>query len=334
MAFWEGLFNNRREYESLFEEYKAYDGHAWKNKPLVASCLLTHHCNIHCRYCPFPIMPQKPKIRPSKEWLPLLGQLADLGVRRVSFSGGEPLLHSDLVSLIGRASELGLKKGIVSNGTRLTKEIISDMLCAGLDAITISLDTVSSDLYAEICGVSESMLPELLKTIIQIKNMDRCWIGINTVISKMNVRQIGRLLEFSHKNTIPIQFQFYNPYDGIKDQSPAKDDLQKSIEIIRQYKSYGALVLNSFAYLNAIEIFAQDRKFPANMNCFVPFVEIVVTPDLKIKACCTSTDVGDATTVPLSEIWQQQPFQAWRSKARSKSCTNCFLIYHDMIDEQ
>jgi hypothetical protein len=63
----------------------------------------------------------------------------------------------------------------------------------------------------------------------------------------------------------------------------------------------------------------------------VPFAEIVVAPDLMFKACCTSSEVGNASVPEWNRQWRYAEANRWRSIAKSKLCRDCFLIYHEPL---
>ncbi len=64
--------------------------------------------------------------------------IASLGVRWVIFSGGEPLMHSDLFALSGRLRQLGVKLTVLSTG--LTIAANAERLVENVDEIIVSLD--------------------------------------------------------------------------------------------------------------------------------------------------------------------------------------------------
>ena len=71
-------------------------------------------------------------------------KIRELGVARLGFQGGEPLLHPDIVELVRYAKSLGFYRVSMStNGFLLTRELVADFERAGLDSLQISVDRMT-----------------------------------------------------------------------------------------------------------------------------------------------------------------------------------------------
>ena len=119
---------------------------------------LTDRCNLRCTYC----MPAE-----GLSWLPtgetltddevvrLLGVAVErLGITRVRFTGGEPLLRKGLESIIARTARLRGSAGrpemaLTTNGLGLDRRAVA-LAEAGLDRINVSLDSLDPVRYAQL----------------------------------------------------------------------------------------------------------------------------------------------------------------------------------------
>ena len=112
---------------------------------------LTDRCDLACLYC-----------RPSRSdgylesrlddgaWRAMLEGLAAAGVRRVRFTGGEPLLFRSLEAVVAHAVELGFEDvAVTTNATRLAARAAL-LRAAGLQRITISLDSLDAPRFARL----------------------------------------------------------------------------------------------------------------------------------------------------------------------------------------
>jgi cyclic pyranopterin phosphate synthase len=108
---------------------------------------VTDRCNYRCRYC---MPPGGIPWKPHGEILSL-EHLADvavtagrLGMRKVKFTGGEPLVRKNIEHLIGLVADSGwyTDVGLTTNGALLTKDKAVALRSSGLQRVNISLDSL------------------------------------------------------------------------------------------------------------------------------------------------------------------------------------------------
>jgi cyclic pyranopterin phosphate synthase len=118
---------------------------------------LTDRCNLRCTYC----LPQHAlgRFLPTDavlsfgEIVALARILADLGVRKVKLTGGEPLARPGVPDLVRRlrASVPEVEVNLITNGILLAP-MVGALRDAGLNRLTVSLDTLRADRFASIAG--------------------------------------------------------------------------------------------------------------------------------------------------------------------------------------
>jgi len=79
----------------------------------------------------------------------MLGQIAKAGFKIMIFSGGEPLMRTDIVELVAYAASLGLRPVFGTNGTLLTLELAQQLKDAGAMGMGISLDSLDKKKHDE-----------------------------------------------------------------------------------------------------------------------------------------------------------------------------------------
>lgn len=116
---------------------------------------VTDRCNFRCRYC----MPRERfgvghRFLPQAEILSfaeitrVVRALMPLGLKKVRLTGGEPLLRQSLPELVAQLARLpGLDIALTTNGSLLAKQARA-LREAGLARITVSLDSISPDVFA------------------------------------------------------------------------------------------------------------------------------------------------------------------------------------------
>lgn len=113
---------------------------------------LTEACNLRCRYC---MPPGRASVRPAmddRQVEHLVQALAAMGVRKIRFTGGEPLVRPGVRLLLERVCrQPGIDWAITTNGTTLARD--AEWLCrAGVTRVNISLDTLDAADYQALTG--------------------------------------------------------------------------------------------------------------------------------------------------------------------------------------
>lgn len=101
---------------------------------------ITMACNMRCAHCGSSCTTALPGELTTAEALDLCDQIADLGVRRVTLSGGEPLLRADWPRLAERLTRRGVRVTMISNGWLLSRAEVEAARRAGIVIIGLSLD--------------------------------------------------------------------------------------------------------------------------------------------------------------------------------------------------
>jgi cyclic pyranopterin phosphate synthase len=112
---------------------------------------LTDRCDLACVYCRPSRSDEKLPERLSWDALSSVIQgLFQAGIRRMRFTGGEPLLSPHAVRAIGLAASLGADDiALTTNGTRLA-ELAEPLRAAGLRRLTLSLDSLDEARFARL----------------------------------------------------------------------------------------------------------------------------------------------------------------------------------------
>jgi MoaA/NifB/PqqE/SkfB family radical SAM enzyme len=90
----------------------------------------------------------------TEEWQQILNSLWDVGVPHVCFTGGEPTLREDLVTLIRHAEELGQVTGVLTDGHRLREQsYLDELLTAGLDHVQVTMVSHRPEVHDGVVGL-------------------------------------------------------------------------------------------------------------------------------------------------------------------------------------
>lgn len=206
---------------------------------------LTGSCNLRCLYC----MPEKGSenidgdILSYEEILLIISKLSELGIKKVRFTGGEPLIYKDIDRLIYETSKIkGIEDiSITTNGV-LLDERIEDLKTAGLKRININLCSLNSETYKKITRIGN--LDKVLNGLYKSKEVGIKPIKINTVLMKgYNDNEIDDFLRLSIEEPFHVRFIELMPigegkiyYD--KGCSMSLDEVIKSHEELKNAECY------------------------------------------------------------------------------------------------
>lgn len=116
---------------------------------------ITDRCNLRCRYC----MPDGIKqvsmseILTYEEIRKVCILAAELGIRKIKITGGEPLVRKGCADLIGMIKNIpGITQVTMTTNGVLLQDNLETLKKAGLDGINISLDTLDREKYQAITG--------------------------------------------------------------------------------------------------------------------------------------------------------------------------------------
>lgn len=101
----------------------------------------TRRCNLRCRHCYSESGPTETQALPVPLLMRAIEDAAGEGYDGLAVSGGEPLIYSGLVSLLGQAKSLGMVTAITTNGMLLTQRRVSE-LAEVVDLVAVSIDGI------------------------------------------------------------------------------------------------------------------------------------------------------------------------------------------------
>lgn len=171
---------------------------------------LTDRCNLRCEYC----MPKegiKNKI-PHCELLTLedlykiTSAFVKVGINKIRFTGGEPLVREGAVDLIGKVNKLdGVKEVTLTTNGILLGKYIDQLAHAGVKRLNISLDTLDAEKYRKITRGGD--IGKVLSGIEKAKELGMGPIKLNTVLmGGFNDDEIPDLVELTRDGTVHVRF--------------------------------------------------------------------------------------------------------------------------------
>lgn len=115
---------------------------AFTHAPLDAQLIITRRCNLSCGYCAEYDNFSEPV--PAGELKRRIDALHRLGAANITLLGGEPLMHPDVAEIVAYAGRRS-NTSLVTNGFLLRNSVIESLNEAGLNNLTVSIDTLNAD---------------------------------------------------------------------------------------------------------------------------------------------------------------------------------------------
>lgn len=162
---------------------------------------ITTSCNLDCQMCIQRVWHESLGGMSRQTFTNLMADLSRLpSPPTIHLSGyGEPMTHPDFLEMVRQAKALGSRVEVTTNGTLLNEEMAEALVDLNLDSLTVSIDGVDPDLYADIrVKGSLGQVIANLRTLRRIKLRRRGRrgqpdVGIAFVAMKRNVADLPKL---------------------------------------------------------------------------------------------------------------------------------------------
>jgi cyclic pyranopterin phosphate synthase len=180
---------------------------------------LTDRCNFRCFYC----LPHgEPPIAPKEQMLSfeeieyVCEIFVSLGIEKLRLTGGEPMLRRDIETIIRKLSRFKnaglIDLALTTNGYFLPERARS-LKEAGLDRVTISLDSLKGDVFKRMTGVD--VLEKVLAGIAAAKEAGLEPIKINAVIVRgHNENEVADFAAFAREHDVKMRYIEFMPLDS------------------------------------------------------------------------------------------------------------------------
>lgn len=199
---------------------------------------ITDRCNLRCVYC----MPEegikkldRKEILSFEEIIKIVKACASLGIRKIRYTGGEPLIIEGIEYLIHETSIIpGIEDiSITTNGVMLY-DMAEELKRAGLKRVNISLDTLNEDKYRKITRGGD--LKKVLTAIEKCIEIGITPVKLNVVLIRgLNDNEIMDLMNLTMNMQVEVRFIELMPIgEGVKYYDEGRMSTE---EIVNSYPS-------------------------------------------------------------------------------------------------
>ncbi|HTH51898.1 MAG TPA: GTP 3',8-cyclase MoaA [Pyrinomonadaceae bacterium] len=179
---------------------------------------VTDRCNFRCFYClpnGEPPMARRETILTFEEIARAAAILVDLRIEKIRLTGGEPMLRRGIVQLVEQIALLKprLKDLALTTNGQSFPENAAALKAAGLDRVTISLDSLDRERFREMTGVDAIQKP--LHAIAAAKKFGFDPVKVNAVIVRgRNDDELVDFARFARDEGVSFRFIEFMPLDS------------------------------------------------------------------------------------------------------------------------
>jgi len=256
---------------------------------------VTDRCNLRCVYC---VPPQgislltHDEVLRNEEFVRLAGIFISLGVNKVRFTGGEPLLRRgflDIVSAV-RADHQQVLLCLTTNGTLLGR-FLDDLHRLRVHNINVSLDTMNPRRFRDITG--SDGFNEVLTAIDRALDIGDFRVKINVVLLEDTIPSLDEFLDHFKERNVTLRFIERMPFGARSPQGTVP-----AARLIDALRSKGDLVRNAVVDTNVAVMydFFYCGRYPMHIGVIPPVTEqfcgwcnrIRISSDGMMRTCLQS----------------------------------------------
>lgn len=291
----------------------------------------TGRCNLNCIFCGSDCKNQlNPNELSVQEWCRVVDDLAELGVKRIVLSGGEPTLKAGIEDLVIYLNSKGIEWSMVSNGLWMSPDFLQIMEKCKPYAVGLSIDG-REEIHNKLRGNSRSFQ----KVVENIKKLQEREIPVSliTTVHKLNFAELPDIANFIlEKGIYGWQIQLTMPFGRMAERRELLlsqhgfSELCIFVENVRKILPFvNIAAADCFAWAPAGKI--RDGRWS---GCGGGISSIGIDSLGNVRGCLSMTGCkpeGNIRKRSLAEIWNHPDLFSYnrhfRRKNLSESCQEC-----------
>lgn len=287
-------------------------------KPLTLIALINRGCNLRCGFCD---LYEHPRYMSEPLGLRIVQEAAELGVKTLVLTGGEPFLHPRLWRFIAEARRLGVGTNVTTNGTLIEKHMES-ILSSGVSSISVSLDGLEEthEALRKVKGCHASTLKGL--TLLRAHKIPT---SVYFVVTGQNIHELVPVYRLA--KSLDCRFDFWPVNDAHDLYLVTPEHRSAYMKALEELSTLEPEVAKRFDYYRAgLEYHAGWDK---RVRCLGLIEQAGVNLEGELVPCCVWDNrelaVGSLEQSSLSALWYGEEARKRREQIWSVGCHNrCF----------
>jgi len=299
--------------------------------PFLLVLEITDRCNLNCTYCYTPGREpvgdmDGPQIRD------ILLQAKALGTRHVILSGGEPLLHHDILDVIEMVHGMGMQVHITSNGTGLDAALASALQRVNAQ-VTVSVDGSTGAINDRLRG--KGTFDAALRAVDLLKR-HAIFTSMRMTVVKDNLSDVGDYLRLARSKGVDrCIFERMTPVGrgrNRRDEVIDAGHLNSLFTVMKQNLGDGIQVgTNDPLWIFFREALLEKKRDCSSIaaGCTAGVAAYCIRPDLSVTGCPRlPVPCGSLQRESLAEIWEHsEVFHNLRHRELFQKCSDCAFTF-------
>ncbi|NLC06736.1 MAG: putative heme d1 biosynthesis radical SAM protein NirJ2 [Syntrophomonadaceae bacterium] len=298
---------------------------------MIVSWNTTNLCNMFCEHCYREAGAKADDELNTEEGKRLLEQIARAGFKIMIFSGGEPLMRTDIVELVTHAASLGLRPVFGTNGTLITLEMAERLKQAGAMGMGISLDSLDAEKHDQLRKYQGAWQ----QAVQGMKNCHAVGLPfqIHTTAMEWNEGEIEAITDFAVELGAVAHHIFFLVPTGraveIEEEALRVDKYERLLQRILTKQQQVKIELKPTCAPQFVRMAKQrGMNLRFQRGCLAGISYCIISPRGLVQPCAyLNLPVGYVREQPFDEIWQTSPvLQRLRTQDYGGKCGGCHYI--------
>jgi len=238
----------------------------------------TAFCNMCCVFCPHADMKRPKGTMSDSLYKKIIDECTSLGVQHINFVGmGEPTIDPKLPERVRYAQLRNINDvSLTSNGLFLNEELGVNLIEAGLDRVSISLDAATSKTYEKIHRADFNIVKQNILSLIKQRNERK---------SKLRVEVSFHEFELN-KSEVTLFIREFG-------------DMVDRISFIPEIHDWAGKIKGKFKF--------KEMTFHKRLPCMALWYGMQIYWDGKVPLCCLDMEcevpLGDVSNSSINNVW-------------------------------
>ncbi|MDD2585466.1 MAG: putative heme d1 biosynthesis radical SAM protein NirJ2 [Syntrophomonadaceae bacterium] len=295
---------------------------------MLVSWNSTNNCNMFCDHCYRDAGATLADELTTDQAKKLIREIKKAGFKIMIFSGGEPLLRSDIYELGNYATKLGLRAVLGTNGSLITGDVALSLKQAGFMAAGVSLDSLDPDKNDKFRKL-ENAFARTVEGMRYLKEAELPF-QIHTTVMDWNVAELEALTDFAVTIGAMAHHVFFLVPTGrganIEEEALRKVEYEKTIARLMEKQKQVDIEIKPTCAPQFIRV-AEKKGVTVRFSrgCLAGISYCIISPRGDVQPCAyLDIPLGNVKEQAFDKIWLESPMlKELRSQQYKGKCGIC-----------